>query len=41
MFQPDNIQPAHGYCNYKKGSQHWKPKVTKQEYQYLKMLSEL
>lgn len=38
MFQYDNIQPAHRYCNYKKGSNRWKPKITKQQYQYLKML---
>ena len=38
MFDEDNVKPAHGYCNYKKGSNRWKPKITKQQYQYLKML---
>lgn len=40
MFSYDNIQPAHGICNYNKGSKHWKPKVNKNQYEYLKMLSQ-
>lgn len=41
MFLDSNIQPAHGYCNYNKGSKRWKPKVTKEAYAFLRMLSDL
>lgn len=41
MFKTSNIQPAHGYCNYLKGSKHWKPKVNRETYEFLEFLSEL
>ncbi len=41
MFLLDNIQPAHGYCNYSKGSKRWTPKVNKKQYEFLSMLSQL
>lgn len=41
MFDLDNIQPAHGYCNYLKGSKRWKPVVTRGEYEFLAMLRDL
>ena len=41
MFKASNIQPAHGICNYNKGSKHWKPKVSKEQYELLKMLNHL
>lgn len=41
MFQASNIQPAHGYCNYRKGSQRLKPVVSKDTYDYLYYLSNM
>ena len=41
MFDTNNIQPAHGECNYRKGSNRWKPKVNKRQYEFLNMLSQL
>lgn len=41
MFALWNIQPAHGYCNYLKGSRRWKPKVTRETYEFLRKLSEM
>lgn len=41
MFDYDNIQPAHGYCNYRKGSNRWEPKVSKETYEFLKFLSNI
>lgn len=41
MFDPTNIQPAHGICNYRKGSKRWTPRVTREQYQFLSYLSQL
>lgn len=41
MFDVDNIQPAHGECNYRKGSNRWKPKISKSQYEFLRMLANL
>lgn len=41
MFQPDNIQPAHGICNYRKGSRRLTPVVTQEEYDFLSSLSDM
>lgn len=41
MFNIDNIQPAHGYCNYQKGSKRWKPKISKETYEFLRHLSNM
>lgn len=41
MFEASNIQPAHGYCNYRKGSQRWEPKVSKETYEFLRALSDI
>lgn len=41
MYDPDNIQPAHGRCNYLKGSQRWKPVVNKDTYEFLYFLSNI
>lgn len=41
IFQPDNIQPAHGYCNYQKGSRRWEPVVNKDTYEFLQFLSNI
>lgn len=41
MFKDDNIQPAHGRCNYNKGSKRWKPKVSKEQHDFLRMLSDM
>lgn len=41
MFDDNNIQPAHGICNYKKGSKRWQPKVTKEEYKFLQDMSNM
>lgn len=41
MFDTNNIQPAHGLCNYTKGSKRWKPKVNKEEYELLRILNQL
>lgn len=40
-FEASNIQPAHGYCNYRKGSQRLKPVVATEVHEFLRMLSEL
>lgn len=31
-YCPDNMQPTHSICNYRKGSKKWKPKINKNEY---------
>jgi len=41
MFDPNNIQPAHGICNYNKGSKRWQPKVTKETYEFLNLISRM
>ncbi len=41
MFALWNIQPAHGLCNYKKGSKRWQPKVSKEVYDFLEVLSNM
>ena len=41
MFDPDNIQPSCGYHNYRKGSQRWEPKVTRETYEFLRVLSDI
>lgn len=41
MFDVNNIQPSHGYCNYLKGSRRWEPKVSKETYEFLYYLSNL
>ena len=40
-FLASNIQPAHGSCNYNKGSKRWKPKVSKETYEFLQMMSNM
>lgn len=40
-FDPSNIQPAHGSCNYNKGSKRWKPKVNKETYEFLNLMSNM
>lgn len=40
-FMASNIQPVHGICNYRKGSKRWKPKVNKEQYDFLRMLSDM
>lgn len=40
-FLASNIQPVHHSCNYKKGSKRWKPKVSKEQYDFLRMLSDM
>lgn len=41
MFLYSNIQPAHGYCNYRKGSQRWTPKVSREQHEFLKRMSDM
>lgn len=41
MFADSNIQPAHGRCNYLKGSKRWEPKVDKEIYNLLRLVDEL
>jgi len=41
IFDPGNIQPAHGICNYKKGSMRLKPVVSKDTYEFLQFLSNI
>lgn len=41
MFLISNIQPAHGYCNYIKGSKRWIPKVSQEAYDFLNYLNNL
>lgn len=41
MFDPGNIQPAHGLCNYKKGSQRLIPVVDRETYEFLQFLSNI
>ena len=41
IYQVSNIQPAHGKCNYEKGSRRWEPVVNHKTYEFLYYLSEL
>lgn len=41
IYRSDNIQPAHGACNYNKGSRRLKPKVNKETYEFLSFLSDI
>lgn len=41
MFDRNNIQPAHGLCNYLKGSKRWPPKVDKNIYEFLYEVSNM
>lgn len=41
IFSYENIQPAHGLCNYLKGSKRWKPKVDRDTYKFLEFLSNI
>lgn len=41
IFDLTNIQPAHGYCNYMKGSKRWAPKVSQEAYEFLNYLNNL
>lgn len=41
IFDYNNIQPAHGSCNYNKGSKRWKPKVSKESHEFLELLSNM
>lgn len=41
IYRPDNIQPAHGYCNYRKGSRRITPVVSKETYEFLGFLSDI
>lgn len=41
MFDYNNIQPAHGRCNYLKGSRRILPVVNKETYEFLQFLGEL
>lgn len=41
IYDPSNIQPAHGYCNYLKGSKRWEPKVSIHEQAFLRLLSDM
>ena len=41
LFETSNIQPAHGYCNYRKGSNRWAPTVSKEAYEFLYYLSNM
>lgn len=38
-FDVDNIQPAHGICNYRKGSQRLRPVVDREQHEFLQMMS--
>ena len=41
IYDTNNIQPAHGACNYRKGSRRWKPRVNKETYEFLNFLSNM
>lgn len=41
IFDSNNIQPAHGLCNYRKGSRRWKPAVSQDTYEFLYYLSNI
>ncbi len=41
IYLVSNIQPAHGACNYRKGSRRWTPVVTKETYEFLYFLSNI
>lgn len=41
MFLMSNIQPAHGICNYRKGSNRWEPVVNAETYEFLNKLSNI
>ena len=38
IYDTNNIQPAHGACNYRKGSRRWKPRVNRETYEFLNFL---
>lgn len=41
MFLDSNIQPAHGYCNYLKGSRRLPSVVSRETYEFLNYLSNM
>ena len=41
IYLVSNIQPAHGACNYRKGSRRLKPVVDKETYEFFYFLSNL
>ena len=41
IYLASNIQPAHGACNYRKGSRRWAPVVNKDTYEFLYFLSNI
>lgn len=41
IFDPSNIQPSHGYCNYRKGSRRVDPVVSGDTYEFLDILSKM
>ena len=41
IYRSDNIQPAHGACNYNKGSRRLRSKVNKETYEFLRFLSDI
>lgn len=41
IYSASNIQPAHGSCNYHKGSRRIRPKVDKDTYKFLSFLSDI
>lgn len=41
IYLVSNIQPAHGACNYRKGSQRWEPVVSAEVHEFLRYLSNM
>ena len=41
MFDPGNIQPSHGFCNYSKGSKRMVPLVQRETHEFLRKLSDM
>lgn len=41
VFEPTNLQPEHGKCNYEKGSEYFKPRVTPDQYEFFYWMSNM
>lgn len=41
VLDKSNIQPAHSFCNYSKGSRHLEPKFSAEQYDFMNWMSKM